>query len=124
MRKVTNEDVTKYDALVEKFIRDSVVKNFNEADRRPGFGDTSLGNSGLTLEDIRQDLRTEVVIALQKYNPDYRTEDGKPVAEITFVYRHLWNRIGQKMKRITKKQHGYGVWTNRLENVLNELDEE
>ena len=123
-RIVTDADMQKYEKLVEKFIRDSVVKNWNEADKRPGKGDTSLGNSGHTVEDLRQYLRMQVVVALQKYDPNYRTAEGKSVSEFTFVYGHLWKRIGQQMKKLTGKGYGYGVWTSRIENVLRELDEE
>jgi hypothetical protein len=30
-RKLTNEDIVKYEPMIEKYIRDSVVKNWNEA---------------------------------------------------------------------------------------------
>ena len=123
-RIVTNEDILKYSKLVEKYIRDSVVKNWNEADARPGRGHTSLGNTGFTVEDLRQYLREQVCVALQKYNPDYRNAEGRGTSEFTFVYGHLWKRIGQKMKKLTGKHMGYGVWTSRIENVLRELDEE
>ncbi len=123
-RVVSNEDVQKYEPLVEKYIRDSVVKNWNEANRHRGDEATSLGNTGNTLDDFRQYLRLQVVIALQNYNPDYRTPEGQPVKEFTFVYGHLGKRIGQKMKQMTSKHYGYGVWTSRIESVLRELDED
>lgn len=125
-RIVTNDDVLKYEPLVEKFIRDSVKKNWNEA----GFSskrdehEIALGNTGNTLDDFRQYLRMQVVVALQNYDPNYRTPEGQPVKEFTFVYGHLGKRIGQKMKQMTSKHYGYGIWTSRIENVLRELDEE
>lgn len=121
-RTLTNEDVTKYEPMVEKYIRDYVVKNWNEATTRKGQGDIALGNTGMSLNDIRQHLRTEVCIALYNFNPDYLTKEGRTVKESTFVYQHLFNRIGQMMKRLTKKRYGYGVWHNNIEETLWETD--
>ena len=123
-RKLSNEDVLKYEPMVEKYIRDSVVKNWNEASTSKNRGDVALGNSGLTVNDIRQHLRAEVCVALQNYNPEYRTKEGRSVKESTFVFQHLFNRIGQMMKRLTKKHYGYGVWTSNIEETLWEHDKE
>lgn len=123
-RTLTDEDILKYEPMVEKYIRDSVVKNWNEASTSKARGDVSLGNSGLTVNDIRQHLRAEVCVALHNYNPDYRTKDGRSVKESTFVFQHLYNRIGQLMKRLTKKRYGYGVWHSNLEETLYETDRE
>ena len=122
-RVVTNEDVKKYDRMVTKWLRDSVVKNWNEANLSKSENEISLGNSGFTMADMRQYLYTEVVVALQKYNPDYRTTRGKPVKESTFVYGHLYNRIGQLMKKLTKTKSGYGIWGMNLEDVIKENTE-
>jgi len=121
-RVISNDDVLKYESLVEMYIRDSVIKNWNEAQANKDNGEISLGNTGMTLNDIRQHLRAEVCVALHNYNPDYRTKDGKSVKESTFVYRHLFNRIGQLMKRLTKKHYGYGIWHANLEETLWETD--
>lgn len=121
-RIITNEDITKYEAMVEKYIRDYCVKNWNEANTRKGQGEVSLGNSGHSLNDIRQHLRTEVCVALYNFNPNYRTKEGRTVKESTFVYQHLFNRIGQMMKRLTKKRYGYGVWHSNIEETLWETD--
>lgn len=123
-RILTNDDILKYEPMVEKWIRDSVVKNWNEASTAKSKGDIPLGNSGFTVNDIRQHLRAEVCVALQKYNPDYRTEDGRSVKESTFIYQHLWKRIGQLMKRLTKRKMGYGVWHSNIEETLWETDKE
>ena len=123
-RLLTNEDVNKYENMVEKYIRDYVVKNWNEASTAKGAGDISLGNTGMSLEDIRQHLRAEVCVALYNYNPNYRTKEGRSVKESTFVYQHLFNRIGQMMKRLTKRRLGYGVWHSNLEETLFEIDSE
>jgi hypothetical protein len=124
-RVVTNEDVKKYVPMVNKYLRDSVVKNWKEASVRKGQDEVSLGNSGMTMADIRQHLMTELVVALQKYNPDYRTADGRSVKESTFVFQHLFNRTGQLMKKLTKKRYGYGVWSSPIEEALGErFDEE
>ncbi len=123
-RQLTNEDVLKYEPMVEKYIRDSVVKNWNEAKTSKSQGDVALGNSGYTLNDIRQHLRTEVCVALQNYNPDFRTKEDKSVKESTFVFNHLRFRVGQMMKRLTKKRAGYGVWHANLEETLWETDRE
>lgn len=123
-RVVTNEDLEKYFPLVEKYLRDYVKKNWNEAMTNPAQGDVALGNTGMTMNDIRQHLRMEVVVALQKYDPNYRTKEGRSVKELTFIYQHLFNRCGQLMKKLTKKRYGYGIWTNNLEEVLWETDRE
>jgi len=123
-RKLTNEDVLKYEPMVEKYIRDSVVKNWNEARTGKNQGDIALGNSGYTLNDIRQHLRTEVCVALQNYNPDFRTAEDRSVKESTFVFNHLRFRVGQMMKRLTKKKSGYGVWHANIEETLWETDRE
>jgi hypothetical protein len=115
-RKVTNEDIIRYDAMVEKFIRDSCVKNWNEA--RTGGSDAPLGTSGYTLNDLRQHLRTEICVALQNFNPDYRTKEGRSVKESTFVFQHLTFRVGQLMKRLTKKRNGYGIRHNPVHLVI------
>lgn len=115
-RKLTNEDVNKYEPMVEKFIRDSCMKNWNES--RSGGSDVSLGASGYTLNDLRQHLRTEICVALQNYNPDYRTKEGRSVKESTFVYQHLTFRVGQLMKRLTKKRCGYGIRHNPVHLVI------
>lgn len=121
-RTLTNEDILKYEPMVEKYIRDNVAKNWNEANTKKGMGDNSLGNTGLSLNDIRQHLRTEVCIALYNYNPNYRTKEGRSVKESTFVFQHLYNRTGQMMKRLTKKSKGYGVWHANIEETLWETD--
>lgn len=115
-RKLTNEDVIKYEPMVEKFIRDSCMKNWNES--RTGGSDAPLGASGYTLNDLRQHLRAEVCVALHNYNPDYRTKEGRSVKESTFVYQHLTFRVGQLMKRLTKKRSGYGVRHNPVHLVI------
>jgi hypothetical protein len=121
-RVLTNQDLKQYEPMVEKYIRDYVVKNWNEAKLGKKNGDTSLGNSGLTLNDIRQQLRAEVCVALYNYNPDYKTKEGRSVKESTFVFQHLFNRVGQLMKRLTKKRYGYGAWTSNIEEVLWETE--
>jgi hypothetical protein len=121
-RILTDEDVLKYEPMIEKYIRDSVVKNWNEASTSKNRGDVSLGNSGLTINDIRQHLRAEVCVALQNYNPNYRTEQGLSVKESTFVFQHLFNRTGQLMKRLTRQKYGYGIWHSNIEETLWETE--
>lgn len=121
-RVLSNEDIIKYEPMVEKYIRDYVIKNWNEAALTKSKGDISLGNTGMCVNDIRQHLRTEVCVALYNYDPNYRTKEGRSVKESTFVYQHLFNRIGQLMKRLTKKRYGYGVWHSNLEETLWEVD--
>ena len=120
VRTVTNDDVKKYSAMVEKFLRDSVIRNWNEATLQKGHDNVSLGNTGMSIADFRQYLYTEVVVALQKYNPAYRTKEGQPVKESTFVFSHLSNRIGQSLKRLTKRRCGYAMWSIPLEDALKE----
>jgi hypothetical protein len=121
-RVLTDADIKQYEPMVEKYVRDYVVKNWNEARLGKKNGDVSLGNTGYTLNDIRQHLRTEVCIALYNYNPSYRTKEGRSVKESTFVFQHLFNRIGQLMKRLTKKRYGYGVWHANIEETLWETE--
>jgi len=121
-RKLTNDDVVKYEPMVEKFIRDSCMKNWNEA--KTGGPDMPLGASGYTLADLRQHLRTEICIALQNFNPEYRTKEGRSVKESTFVYQHLTFRVGQLMKRLTKKRAGYGVRHSPVHLVIEDGVEE
>lgn len=143
-RIVTNAEIKTYEKLVNKYLRDNVVKNWNEATLATGQDEVTLGNTGMSVADIRQQLLTEVVVALQKYNPDYRTkvryqkddagnivndEKGEPIVadpggrsvkEFTFVYQHLFNRCGQLMKKLTKRRYGYGIWSNELSTILHE----
>ena len=123
-RTLTNDDIMKYEPMVEKYIRDNVAKNWNEATTKKGQGDISLGNTGMSLNDIRQHLRAEVCVALYNYNPDYKTKEGRSVKESTFVFQHLFNRCGQMMKRLTKKRYGYGLWHANIEETLWETDRE
>jgi hypothetical protein len=122
IRVVTNEDMDKYQRMVNMYLHKYVVKNWNEASMAKSSDEITLGNTGMSIADIRQHLMCEVVVALQKYNPDYRTKEGKSVLESTFVYQHLFNRCGQLMKKLTKKRYGYGVWSSNLEDVLGETD--
>ena len=117
-RVLTNEDILKYEPMVEKYMRDSVQKNWNEAQMGKNQVDIPLGNTGMTMNDIRQHLRAEVCVALYNYNPDYRTKESRSVKESTFVFQHLFNRTGQLMKRPTKKRYGYGVWHSNIEETL------
>ncbi|CAM6003917.1 unnamed protein product [Sphagnum balticum] len=84
----------------------------------------SFNADGAFSDIMRTHLRAEVCVALHNYNPDYRTKEGRSVKESTFVYQHLFNRIGQMMKRLTKKRYGYGVWHSNLEETLWETDRE
>jgi len=125
MRKVTDQDIKKYDAMVEMYLKNYVTKNWNEATLSKHDNEVQLGNSGWTMGDFRQHLKTEVLVALHKYNPDYISEKtGRAVKESTFVYQHLFNRTGQLMKKLTKTRYGYGKWTSNLEEVLWERDTE
>lgn len=121
-RVLTNEDILKYEPMIEKYMRDSVEKNWNEASLHKNKGDIPLGNTGMTMNDIRQHLRAEVCIALYNYDPNYRTKEGRSVKESTFVFQHLFNRTGQLLKRLTKKRYGYGVWHSNIEETLWESD--
>jgi hypothetical protein len=121
-RAVTNEEIRKYDKMVDYWLKNSVIKNWGLPGISSDFDDMSLGSSGWTLADFRQYLRTEVVIALRNFNPSGK--DGRVTKESTFVYGHLYNRIGQQMNRLTKDSKGYGMWVTNLEVTLHELDEE
>ena len=119
-RIVTNEDIKKYVPMVNKYIRDSVLKNWTEASNRKDSDEITLGNTGLSVSDIKQHLFCEVVVALQKFNPNYITAEGRTVKESTFVFQHLFNRTGQLMKKLTKPRYGYGKWSSPIEEILGE----
>lgn len=106
--------------MIERYIRDYVLKNWKEAKGGKSNGEISLGNTGMTVNDIRQHLKAELCIALYNFNPNYVTKEGRTVKESTFVYRHIFNRIGQTLKRLTKKRYGYGVRTANIDDILNE----
>jgi hypothetical protein len=121
MRKISNEDVKKYIPMVESYIRQSVVKNWREASTAKDKQDIALGNTGWTMRDIRQYLLTEVFVALTKYNPNYRTAEGRSVKESSFVCGHIIKRIGSLCKRLTKRKMAYGVWGLQIEKVLKDI---
>ena len=123
-RVLTNDDINKYAPMVELYIRNYVLRNWSEASSSKHKGDVALGNTGMTINDIRQYLKSEVCIALYNYNPDYRTEKGISVKESTFVYGHLSRRTGGLMKRLTKRSNGYGVFIENLESAMLEIDYE
>lgn len=117
-RVVTDEDIKKYDRMVTMFLRDSVTKNWKEANLNNSDDEVTLGNTGMTMADMRQYLYMQVVIALQNYDPDRRNSQGVGAKESTFVHTHLFNRIGQYMKKLTKEKSGYGKWSYNLEDVI------
>jgi hypothetical protein len=117
-RIITDDMILKYNQMIESFLRNSISKNWNEADTSRGKDETSLGNSGWTMSDMRQYLATEVFIALRNYKVEYKTKES------TFVFGHLNKRVGSLMKKLTKKSKGYGVWSSNLEEVLGEIDAE
>ena len=114
--KVSNEMIQQYEQMVESFLKNSIVKNWNEADMSKHKDEISLGNSGWSMSDMRQYLMTEVFIALRNYKPDFKTKES------TFVYGHLNKRVGSLMKRLVKDSKGYGFWCSNLEEVLGETD--
>jgi hypothetical protein len=124
-RKITNEDITKYEWMVDSFIQKHVVKNFNEARNNPKTRDNiMLGNTGMTLGDIRQHLLTELVVALQNYKPDVMGgPTGRPVLESSFLHTHLQFRVGALMKKLTSNARGYARWHSQFEKVQFELEE-
>ncbi len=124
LRKVSNEEIKKYMPLVDSYIRKSVLKNWNEGSLSKSKQNISLGNTGLTVADIRQYLLMEVLIGLQKYNANYRTEDGGSVKESTFIFTHIFNRGGQMLKRLTKPRSGYGIWTAQFESAVGDIFED
>ena len=124
-RILTDEDLNKYNAAVEHYLRKFVVKNWNES-MAPGGKyneDCMLGNTGMSIEDIRQQLKAEVCVALLNYKPDYRTPAGLSVKESTFVFQHLFHRVGQMMKRLTKPKMGYGVFHSQVEMYVGDIND-
>ena len=113
------QNVMKYYPLVKAFMRDSVVRNFNETNVKLAKNEEMvLGNTGMSMKDIEQYLLMEVVVALKKYNPNYITKEGKSVQEMSFVHTHLSNRVGSLMKRLTKTRNGYGFWKVNIDELL------
>lgn len=123
-RVVTNKEIRQYEPMVEKYIREKVSKNWTEAKLGKKDDQISLGNTGMTMADFRQYLRTEVFIALRNYDPNYRTPEGRSVKESTFVFGHLFKRVGSLCKRLTNRRYGYGVWSSNLEEMLGETDKD
>lgn len=119
-RTVRDDEIKAYEPMIEHHIRKYILKNWQDVPQHRGSGEVSVGATGMSLDDIRQYLRAEVFVAMTKYNPDYRTKEGKSVKESTFVYQHLWKRIGSMMKRLTKRRQGYGVRFSPVEQVLGE----
>jgi hypothetical protein len=115
-RIITNEHILQYNTMVEAWIRNSICKNWNEADQSRAKDEIGLGNSGWTMADMRQYLFAEVFIALRNYKSTMGTKES------TFVYGHLSNRVGSLMKKLTKKSKGYGIWSSNIEEVLGEVD--
>lgn len=115
-RQVSNEMIIQYEQMVESFLKNSIVKNWNEADMSKHKDEISLGNSGWSMSDMRQYLLVEVFIALKNYRPEHNTKES------TFVYGHLSKRVGSLMKRLTKDTKGYGFWSSNIEEVLGEID--
>lgn len=115
-RVITDEMILQYTKMVESFLNKSVQKNWNEASTRKHQDEISLGNTGMSMADIRAYLQGEVFIALKNYSPDYNTKES------TFVYGHLNNRVGSLMKKLTNKSRGYGFWSSNIEEVLGEVD--
>jgi hypothetical protein len=115
-RSVSNEMIKQYDQMIESFLRNSIAKNWNEADTSRNNDEIGLGNSGWTMSDMRQYLATEVFIALRNYKTEFKTKES------TFVFGHLNKRVGSLMKKLTKKSKGYGIWSSNLEEVLGEVD--
>jgi hypothetical protein len=113
---VSDNDISEYNQMVEMFLKKSVCKNWNESDMSLNKDEISLGNSGWTMSDVRQYLRTEVFIALSNYNEEYKTKKS------TFVYGHLSKRVGSLMKKLTNQSKGYGIWSSNIEETLNEID--
>ena len=123
-RVVTSQEVMKYYPLVQKFIRDSVVRNWTETNQYMSEDEEMiLGNTSMSLADFRQYLLSEVVVALQKYDPNYRTRDGKSVQELSFVHTHLSNRIGGLLKKLTKTRQGYGIWKTDIDEIIGDRRE-
>lgn len=124
-RVVTNEDIQKYEWMVDSYIRKYVIKNFNEARNNPKTRDhIMLGNTGMTLGDIRQHLLTELVIALQNYKPDViGGPTGRPVQESSFLHTHLQFRVGALCKKVTSAARGYAKWHSHFEKVQFEIEE-
>jgi hypothetical protein len=120
-RKVTNEEIEKYIPMIESYIRKDVLKNWREASLSKNRQETTLGNTGWTVRDIRQYLMSEVFIALTKFNPTYITPEGRTVKESSFVFGHIMKRGGSLCKRLTKKRLAYGVWSTQLEKALKEF---
>jgi hypothetical protein len=114
-RVVTNEEIKKYQPMINMFLRDYVAKNWKESSYKKKDKDVGLGNTGMSMEDMKQYLYTELVVALQNYNKDYITAGGLSVKESTFVHQHLFHRIGGLCKKLTKKSNGYGLWTQNFE---------
>jgi hypothetical protein len=87
-----------YGPLINKLLQ-GIPKTWNDCH---GY-ESSIGNTGYSLADVKQHLILELFVGLTKYDPT------RGAAESTFIYRHLFNRIGVFYKKYTAKGKGYGI---------------
>ena len=111
-RILTNADIQKYVPLVEKVIREYVKLDC--------FGKMQgiIKSTGWDEEDFRQHMMMELCIALKNYKGDYITSGGSSVKEITFVYGHLYKKISQQIRQLSKEKRGYSKNFNNPEEIF------
>ena len=121
MRKPGEKDILKYEPLINKIINQVILKNWNNLNYLAHQDTVSLGQTGYTVADIRQDLRLMVWMALLKYNPNKKNKDGIGATEFTYVHTYVKNRALTFISKFTKDKYGYGIYHTYLSQIEYDL---
>lgn len=100
--KVAYEDIKKFEPMIEYFLKKYVIKRWTSASLFKDHGDVFLGSTGMTMNDIRSLMLTEIISVLGKYDP------AKKASKCTLVYTHLNNRTISLVKKLCGVKYGYG----------------
>ena len=99
----TDEQVASYEKAVNAAIFMVILRCFSYYSIKIDL-DTSLGNTGWTIADLQQHLRTEVFIAISHYDPSV---GGSTLN--SFVMCHVWHRAQSWMKKFANPKKGWGA---------------
>lgn len=122
-----------YESLVNTFARQIALKmkpsliGTGEIDPR-----LSLNIQGVTIEDIKQELRIEIFLALNKYDPEKATTELGTKTELSWIWKFLEDRTKGLMRTMwgpskgQKFRHSTGLQSEALFNgeALSEAMEE
>jgi len=102
-RKVTDKELMEFKRIVDHFISKMVLKCWKGSSLAKDKENCVLGNTGMTVSDVRQYLLLETFIALSNFKEDRNTKPS------TFVYKHLTFRTSQLLTSLCSKRRGYGI---------------